>query len=334
MGTYPAHHLFGTATLEADGWVVVDMSQDEGGPLVRLGRRARGQLGDLNEQLRLWRARDSRGVVVAAEPDSVRLVLLAKSFGLRLPPCIVAVHERPTNPVLRRVLGGIDRIVAMSGVVADELVADGVDPARIVRLPWGPDLTFPGYALPTTSEIVLSTGKSRRDVATLLAALDGTDIPARVYVDDATLAAEATRLPNVTPVAVARPRSTGAPLSYEHVLHDLRRAAVIAVPLRPSRRPNGLTEICDALAFGKPVVVTDTPYLPCDVEAVGCGFRVAVGDVDGWRGAITRLMADEPLRREMGERGRRWAESNFNAELFGCGIRELVESVLGPEWRA
>jgi len=137
----------------------------------------------------------------------------------------------------------------------------------------------------------------------------------------------AARLPRV---AFSPPASTGgdsAVTTYDHVLDDIRHAAVFAIPLRAPERPIGITELDDALALGRPVVMTRSRYIDCDLEAVGCGYWVEEGDVDGWVEALGRLMASPELRVEMGARGRRYAETSWNAGRFAAAIRTAVTAV-------
>ena len=120
----------------------------------------------------------------------------------------------------------------------------------------------------------------------------------------------------------------GAPqFAYEHVLGDTCKAAVIAIPLLDPMRLSGLTELNDALALGKPIVMTRTPYIDVDIEAIGCGRWVDPGDVAGWRHALSELWADEALRTEMGAAGRQFAERSWNSDLFGAGVVAAIETV-------
>jgi hypothetical protein len=101
-------------------------------------------------------------------------------------------------------------------------------------------------------------------------------------------------------------------------------AAVVVVPVIDPGRLTGLTEINDALALGKPLIVTRSPYLPFDVEEVGCGIAVEPGDETGWRAALERLLGDAGLRGELGARGRAHDETGFNYAGFGAAARAAV----------
>jgi glycosyltransferase involved in cell wall biosynthesis len=107
------------------------------------------------------------------------------------------------------------------------------------------------------------------------------------------------------------------------VIDDMRDASVVAIPMATDRLL-GLTELADALALGKPVVVTRSEFLDVDVEAIGCGRFVEPGDVEGWAAALSELMGDTDLRRRMGAAARDYAESSCNERMFG----EIVVAAL------
>jgi glycosyltransferase involved in cell wall biosynthesis len=165
---------------------------------------------------------------------------------------------------------------------------------------------------------VVSAGRTNRDVATLVEALAGGLAAARVYA------------PAGTPV---RSRGDVEVIEFDAanqhwVLDDFARAAVIAIPLADPDVLSGLSELGDALGLAKPVIVTRSPEIDVDVEAVGCGRWVERGDVAGWRTALDDLLSDAALRRAMGERGRAWAREHWNSDLFGSGVADALESAV------
>jgi glycosyltransferase involved in cell wall biosynthesis len=113
-------------------------------------------------------------------------------------------------------------------------------------------------------------------------------------------------------------------LRLSAALPALRSAAVIAIPIADPERLTGLTELNDALALGKPVVMTRTPHLPFDLDATGVGITVGLGDEQGWVSALNTL-ADADFRQQMGARARRFADEEFNYEIFS---RELTAMCL------
>ena len=327
-GTYPVQHLYGAQSLRAGGW---DVRYLEPTPSRGPGRRLlqRVSLGlDRGQLARLLPGSGPADLDIAAEPFHVLALGLARTAGVRRRPLVAVIHHLPPDkPHFRAMLRGIDVAVCLSQQVQQRLVAEhGRAPDRTLWAPWGPDLAFGGYAS-TGEQFVLSAGKTDRDLPTLAAALRGTGIPARVYglpssPDPATVA---------VPTDVYADLGTGGTpqFAFERVLTDLQRCAVVAIPLLRADRVLGLTELADALALGKPVVMTANPYVDLDLEAVGCGITVRPGDVAGWRAALRLLWDDPARRRAMGLAGRAYAEKHWNADLFGAAMLRAAHLATG-----
>lgn len=314
---YPRQHLYGSHVLAAAGVDVEFAPFSYDAPLYRLSARARWKLGDLYQEAAVLRRRGA--VTYAGEPHAVAGLSRLRRLGLWRHPIVAVVHQEV--PRGSGLLAGVDVAVCLSKRVRDGLVAAG---REAVWAPWGPDLDLPAYT-PTGADYVVSTGKSLRDLPTLLAALDGLDVPAKVY------ALEPVTVPVAPPVEIVttdRHEDHGggdAPqFAFERVVEDVRGASVVAIPLSRTDRLSGLTELCDALALAKPVVMTRTPYVDVDLDAIGCGIWVDPGDVRGWRDALRSLAADPVAAAEMGARGRAYAEREWNADAFGEVVLDVV----------
>jgi glycosyltransferase involved in cell wall biosynthesis len=162
---------------------------------------------------------------------------------------------------------------------------------------WGPDLSFSGYEPARATRGVFTAGRTHRDTATLASAA----------------AAAKVRL-------VAHTGST----PFEQLLEDLGHSIAVAIPLSRTDGSFGLTEVNDALASGKPILMTRNPYIDLDLEGVGCGHWIERGDVEGWRIALERLKADPDEAEAMGARGRAFAETSWNYERFGRVLAAAV----------
>jgi len=180
---------------------------------------------------------------------------------------------------------------------------------------------------------VVATGKTGRDMPTLLAALRASGLPARIYGDRDELLRSGD-IPAKVDVLPASPRgrSTSGPLTYEHTIADLRSAAVVAIPLAELRPMHGLTEVVDALACGRPMIVTRAPYFDFDIEEIGCGWWVERGDTRGWVERLREAMSDRRRLDQMGRAGRAWAGEHLNAQLFEDGLRQLLLDVVADSW--
>jgi glycosyltransferase involved in cell wall biosynthesis len=334
-GTYPAHHLYGTASL-GSGFDVVDLRFGGGDRAARLTRLTRHQLGDVGQQLAAIRLRRRGAVVYGAAAQELRgLVAMRAARAFKTP--IVGVFHSPPAPGRHRAaaLRGFDRAIALSEHTRRGLLAAGIAPERIAVLGWGADLDFAGFEprLAAAADApVVATGKTGRDMDTLLAALRATGLPAHIYGDAGELARTGTIPEGMSIRPIAAADASAAALKYdEAVTADLRSAALVAIPLSGTDRLTGLTEVVDALACGRPMILTRTPYFDFDIERIGCGWWVPVGDVRGWSERLTAAMADRDRLERMGRAGRAWAEEHLNERLFGEGVRRLLlEALAAP----
>lgn len=330
-GTYPSHHLFGTAEL-GPPFEVVDLPYGEDDLLGRITRRTRGRLGDLGQQVAAVRRRRSGSVVYGAAAHELRSLAALRAAGLFPDPIVGVFHGVPSHgPFSRSVLHGFDRAIAMSQYTRQRLLSAGMAPERITVPGWGPDLAFPGFepvGVVARDAPVVATGKTGRDMPTLLEALRATGVPGRIYCDRTKLGG--VRVPTRVELRPSAPSSSpSGPLSYAHTLADLRSAAVVAIPLLDLQPLHGLTEVVDALACGRPMILTRAPYFDLDIEEIGCGWWVERGDVSGWSERLTTAMADRDRLDEMGRVGRAWAGEHLNARLFGEGVRQVLRDVAG-----
>jgi glycosyltransferase involved in cell wall biosynthesis len=104
----------------------------------------------------------------------------------------------------------------------------------------------------------------------------------------------------------------------------LSRATVFVLP---SASENFGVAIVEAMHAGVPVVVTRGAGLARLVNETRSG--VVIDDsVESMRGAIARLLADEGLRHEMGQAGRRAVDQHLSLDAFGARLESLYRSVL------
>lgn len=94
---------------------------------------------------------------------------------------------------------------------------------------------------------------------------------------------------------------------YQEIGAQLGRATVLCVPNPPAVYWDAVSpvKLFDCMAAARPVVVTPRTVMRADVERHRAGL-VAPGDrAEDLAGPIARLIADEPLARQLGENGRK-----------------------------
>jgi glycosyltransferase involved in cell wall biosynthesis len=106
-----------------------------------------------------------------------------------------------------------------------------------------------------------------------------------------------------------------------------RRADVIVLPYERTERFDQSGVLATALAFGKPVVLSDIGGFP-EVAATGAGRLVAAGDADALRDALQWLIDDPAARARFGEAAAKAADGPYSWESAARQTLELYRSLL------
>ena len=114
----------------------------------------------------------------------------------------------------------------------------------------------------------------------------------------------------------------------DHELHRLyREAAVFAMPSR--NEGFGLVYL-EAMSHGLPCVgALDDAASEIILDGT-TGFLVRQSDREGLADRLVRLLTDEPLRTELGGRGRQRALQEFGYERFASNLVTLLQSAFEP----
>src|SRR5690606_32645096 len=119
-------------------------------------------------------------------------------------------------------------------------------------------------------------------------------------------------------------------MTYYDLLAHYRGARAIMIPLSyPSQKEGcqGMTSLQDVIALGKPTVMTHNRALNLDIEKEGFGFAVEMGDVEGWRKAIQRLIDEEELLNEMGRKAKKTYLEKSNTKIFADKLEEVLKRI-------
>ena len=217
-------------------------------------------------------------------------------------------------------------IIALTRAAADH--ARQIAPhVKVAQLGWGADLSvFP--RLPYDPQWFLSCGRTLRDHETLCAAAHLSGRLTRVI---------SSRLPS----ALAWPKSaqllTGGTsddvVSYSDLLNQLYAscaASLIVLKRDPAEHTGvGMTNLIEAMAMARPVIVTRTGALPSeiDVEQIGCGLHVPPNDPRALADAIDYIATHRSEAVAMGERGRAACEARYNIERYARDLHQFFSSL-------
>ena len=106
-----------------------------------------------------------------------------------------------------------------------------------------------------------------------------------------------------------------------------RRADLIVLPYEGTERFDQSGVLATALAFGKPVVLTDIGGFP-EIAATGAGRLVEAGDIDGLRDVLQWLIDDPAARARLGAAARAAALGPYSWESAATRTLELYRSLL------
>jgi len=172
---------------------------------------------------------------------------------------------------------------------------------------------------------VLSVGRSGRDYPTLARAVAGEDLDVTVVCDNRE------SLGGIKETANLRILRNCHNADY---FEQLRRCDVIVVPLAVEDISQGQMVVVQAMAYGKPIIVTRTPtigdYLVEGEEAL----MVRRGDADELRSAIRQLRDDEKLYAHIRRHARdayvtRHSQAAFTRNLVNA-INDLSQAITPP----
>ena len=90
----------------------------------------------------------------------------------------------------------------------------------------------------------------------------------------------------------------------------------------------GYTNLLEAMAMRKPVIMTQSGCLHINPEMGGFGIQLKPRDAQGWANAMNHLHQDHEKALEMGNRGREIVERDFTIERFNQNVLGFIETIL------
>jgi glycosyltransferase involved in cell wall biosynthesis len=294
--------------------------------------RAGGYGGDFATVLASLR-RANRADVVFSTVDTVGIpaLLLRRAGRLRPPLVYVAIglperlaHLRSER--MRRLyasaLARCEAVIAYSEheaeVLREWVERHGVQ-ARVEFLPFGVDVqSFRPRAEEPRDDVVSVGADPHRDFALLVGvAIRMPETSFRIV----TTPEHARALPSLpTNVAIE------TDLPFEEMRSRLASARVVGLPVRENSYSGATTVLLQALALGKPVVVTRTQAIASGyglVDGENCRL-VAPGDEEAFERALADLLDDDERARDLGAAARATVEQALSRERWLDRIEALL----------
>ncbi len=307
------------------------VSRTAGSALHRGVRALGGYSGDFRTVL-ACRAALSRADVVFSTVDTVGipLALLARTGLVRTPIVYAAIGlperlgqlgNRAARGLFESAYRRLHTIVAYGWGEVDALRTWlGEQGSKVVFVPFGVDTTYfaPQPDRPAEADVVSIGADPRRDFALLLRLAQR--LPDRTFRIVAS-AEHAQVLHATTPNVTVE---TDVP--FPVVRDRLAAARVVVLPVRDNSYSGATTVLLQALATGKPVVVSRTAAIARGYhleDELNCRL-VPPGELDALEQAVSGLLADEERAAALGARARDIAERHLTWDRYAGAIRDLL----------
>ncbi|MBA3331861.1 MAG: glycosyltransferase family 4 protein [Actinobacteria bacterium] len=301
-------------------------------PALRRRERARG----LRHRL-TWNARELtlpwelRDADVVCTPLAGLLPLAAR---LRRRPRVVVLNislcttfdrsSRARQRLLSASLRSAARIVCFASAQRERLLEQtGLPPERVETVVLGLDERFYRPAGPPAADgYVLAVGRDlARDYATFARAVDG--LGRRTV-----LVASARNLEGLT---LPRNVETRIDVGYGELRELYAGAGCVVVPTRREDFPlgadcSGQTVLLDAMAMGRPVVLSERSTLADYVRPGVTAVTVPPEEPRVLRDALERVLGDNALAAELGAAGRRLVEERHTTRQLAAALAPLLRA--------
>ncbi len=344
---FPAHHFWLYDAFKNNGHPTTCASYDDNSFWRKLGEALR--IGNLEQQINCLKKSKEFDVIFDPEMKYTFLIALLKVLKLYRKP-LISLAQRASEIENKNQLKrwkeylvryiyykGTDLVIFYNKQVFQKSNQYPIKAnARMVNS-WGVDVDFfqsffQEQTSPPTQNYFFATGGSLRDYETLVKAFNEINFNLKITTQGS-FSEELQRLltPNITIDNSIIPGMT----STGRIRKDYYNSLAVAVPMLDyspySFAPFGITVVLEAFAMCKPVIMTPQKPYPFDVEKEKIGFNVDIGDVQGWRQALSFLIDNPGEAKEMGERALHFCRKKFNYELFSKEVMSYVDEYLSGE---
>jgi len=302
--------------------------------LCLLPARARGELLE-NVRARLPELR-KYDVIVAIQSSTALALAIWSALGLIKVP-IVAIHcgfqerahtrfqKRITSFLLRRIWSQ----VFGEGEIGELKRLFAVPEERLMVNQYGVDLSFwtPGKVNDSDRYVFALGNDVLRDYETL--------VRAALKIDCKVLIVTRKNIEEKLPPNVELVQGSwhGKDIDDSRLREMYRQSLCVIVPLLPGYKPSGQSVTLQAMACGKPVVLSRTAGL-WNKEGLKDGENVILiepCDKNALSNAVNTVISDSDIRNKLGAKGRAYVEKEGSICYFADRMEAICKKVIGRE---
>ncbi len=335
-GKYFGHTLFGATHFHKYGIEAQIFDDKKGGSWKKIRKIFKFDARIITHTVRLWVTRDKYDLIYAPYPRGLELLIFLRSIGLFKKPIVIFVGYKMISNrknkikmfLLKQYCAGIDKILFFTNTDYEDVkMLDVCTPEKLCKVTWGTDLEFYDRVKALngegTLEYFISVGKASRDYSTLVDAFNGISAKLKLYVAQKQLEKKYSRVSNNIEIFFLPVTD----ISPYILVEKLSKAIAVTICLKKTEGQQGISNLYEAMAMGKAVIVTRNRFMDIDVEKEQIGLLVDVGDVEGWKKAINFLQANPEKAAEFGRRGRLLAEKYYNLEMFTEEVSKILKTL-------
>ena len=336
----PGHYLFGKIDLDKLDDFKVDILPFEKYPILnKIGKLIK--INFLDQQIRVLFVARKYDIIYAIFPlDNTRLLTLLKYLGLFKKPIVVLGHQNLYNPPAvgkkhrfkKTLLLQYEKIVFLSKELLYKTKADLELPQEIAdlkftNLSWGAEKAFyVGRDSSPKSEdcnFVICTGTTDRDFEMIIEVFRSINFPLEIYCTPTTR-------PNITDLPPHITINSNF-IPYSDLAERYRKARIILIPIKKetinSGRTLGLTVLLDALAVGKPVVMTQNKFVDINPGDKGFGISIHSHNIEVWKQEISEIIFDNEKLNQMSLVAKNMFEVKYNSKMFADDLASVFNSL-------
>ena len=274
------------------------------------------------------------------DPDPLLLLSVLKRMGIYRKPIyawkytpVGRTGNRLKDWVKRLTHSGFTKIFMVTENHVGESVRHGIMRSeQLEYLRWGEDLRYVDSMRRDKDEVFtfITTGKAHRDMKTLCEAFSRVKgARLKIYTvrrwADYDYSDYLSKVDNdrIEVVYSDEIRLTeGCRTVLDFLFTEIHRSSCALSICLPVNFGVGYTQVLDSMACGVPVIATQNPDNPIDLDSEDVGVTVPPADPEALAEAMSRFVGHPDLVRRKGEAARRLIESHYN-------IRQTAHQVLG-----
>jgi len=280
-----------------------------------------GRMREIVQAIKALIVRDYYDIILTTTGTGLFLALVRFLLRWKKPYLFLIEWQVERNPILDLFLipifRNIDKIICVSSVQEKSFAKTlNVSINRIRYVPLGIDIDFfrPETDIISASDIILCVGDADRDDETLFKAVR--NLPVKlIRVSDEF---KVFQFYKVLLKDCLKPPILKAKFELLHAVSDLEmrelyaKSTLIIVPiLKHSNQPAGLTVLLEAMAMGKPVIVTKGLITEDYVINGDTGIIINPDDANELKRMILELLDEDIKRKKLGNNARKFVEDNF-----------------------